>query len=703
MKRMFISEAKLGSHIQRCWTKATLILFFFVCLCASSLSAQSPNDRAVYPGRPNYGALKFSSPQSWFNYLMLWQHQRDDQRQEELQQAFTSREAMQFYIATVRHKMRRLAGSFPERGDLHSRIVGSVQGDGFRVEKIIFESRPHHFVTAHLYLPSTGKAKKYPACIEMCGHSLSGKGNGSGTAVQMARNGIAVLVVDPIGQGEMQQLIDASGRNLTRGVTTEHSLLAPAYILLGSSLESQIFWDNSRAVDYLCSRKDIDPKHIGCYGFSGGGTEASYLSALDDRIQAASVGLFFSDRTRTLELQGPSDGCQWMAGEGALGINHADMALCMAPRPFQVLDGLYDFVDHYGALKGMKEVQRSYEVLGASDRVEQYYCADGHACPPDVMEHLVGWFKRWLTDDASPAAIDEVFFRGKDMLCTTSGQVNLEFVDAESTMQEAVRRFDELADRRATFCSQPIGEIRRQICQLLGLDESEISGEPLPASLPGSMLAGTVVASGRTHGRDYEEYRFQLNREGEMPVAVLVRIPDCATPTSPIELHLHEQGKAWFMGDMDKEDMTSNGNIIVTADVRGVGELEDPYSYNLTKYWNREWRCAVVALHEGRPLVGQRVVDVLTLTDFCTHHPLLKGRSLHVVGDGLFGPVLMHAAVLDPRIEKVTLTRTLKTWKEYLEHPLQYDMMTNVVHGVLQYYDLPDLVKLSGGRVRIVD
>ncbi len=670
---------------------------------AMGLSAQTYNDLVTYPGRPNYGALKFSSSQSWFNYLMLWQHQRDEQRSEELQQAFASKTEMEAYIASVRQKMRQLAGDFPERGDLHSRTVGTVEGDGFVVEKVIFESRPHHYVTAHLYLPVGVKARKFPACVEMCGHSLQGKGNGSGTAVQMARNGIAVLVVDPIGQGEMQQLIDGTGRNLTRGVTTEHSLLAPAYNLLGTSLEAQIFWDNSRAVDYLCSRKDIDPRRIGCYGFSGGGTESSYLLALDDRIQAASVGLFFSGRTRTLELQGPSDGCQWIPGEGALGINQADMALCMAPRPFQVLDGLFDFVDHYGALKGMKEVQRAYDVLGASDRVEQYYYADGHACPPDAMEHLVGWFKRWLCNDASLPHIDEVGFRGKDMLCTRAGQVNLEFPDAENTMQYAVCRYAELADQREAFCAQPIEEIRREICHILGVEESVLDKAPLPATLPGSSLAKATVPTGRTHGRDFEEYRFQLNREDEMPVAVVVRIPSSATADSPIELHLHERGKAWYLGDMEKLDMTSNGNIIVTADVRGVGEMEDPYIYNLTKYWNREWRCAVVALHEGRPLVGQRVVDVLTLVDFCANHPLLSGHPLHVVGDGLYGPVLMHAAVLDPRISRVSLTRTLKSWKEYLENPLQHDMQTNVIHGVLQHYDLPDLVRLAEGRVRVMD
>ena len=672
-------------------------------LTAAALPAQVFNDQVTYPGRPNYGALKFSSPQSWFNHLMLWQHLRDDERADELHEAFASKQAMTAYIDRVRQKMRQVAGSFPERGDLHAQVVGTVEGDGFRIEKVIFQSRPHHYVTAHLYLPTASKAKKHPACIEMCGHGINGKGNGSGTAIQMARNGIAVLVVDPIGQGEMQQLLDANGRNLTRGVTTEHTLLAPAYNLLGTSLEAQIFWDNSRAIDYLCSRRDIDAKRIGCYGFSGGGTEASYLLALDDRIQCASVGLFFSDRTRTLELQGPSDGCQWIPGEGALGINHADMALCMAPRPFQVLDGLFDFVDHYGALKSMRELQRAYDVLGASDRVEQYYAADGHACPPDAMEHLVGWFRRWLAGDDTAPSIDDVRFRGTDMLCTATGQVTREFPDAESTMQEAVRCYNELAPMREAFCAQPLDAVRQQLCSVLGIDPAVLTEEPLPATLPGSSRAQAIVPTGRTHGRDFEEYRFQLNREGQMPVAVVVRIPDSATPTSPIELHLHEQGKAWYLADLEKGDMTSNGTILIAADVRGVGEMEDPYIYNLTKYWNREWRCAVVALHEGRPLVGQRVVDVLTLADFCTHHPLLSGHPLHVVADGLYGPVMMHAAVLDPRIEKVLLTRTLKTWRDYLEHPLQHDMMTNVVPGALRHYDLPDLVRLSQGRVRIVD
>lgn len=656
---------------------------------------------APYPGRANYGALKYSQSTAWFNYLMLQQHLRDDERREELQEAMKSRKDMMKYIGSVREKMQQLLGEMPERGDLKARITGTVEGDGFKIDKVIFLSRPGHYVTGHLYLPLT--AGPHPACVEMCGHGLRGKGNGSGTAIQMARNGIAVLVTDPIGQGEMQQLIDTDGKNLTRGVTTAHTLVAPMYNLLGSSLAAQHAFDNSRAIDYLVSRPDIASEHIGCYGFSGGGTEASYLLALDDRVQCASVGLFFSDRTRTLETQGPSDGCQWIPSEGALGINHADMALCMAPRPFQILDGLYDFVDHYGALSGMKELKQAYTILGASDKVDQYYCADGHACPPDAMERLVGWFRHWLAGITEAPIITEVTWQGRDMLCTKSGQVNLEFADAESSMQDAMRQYKSLSSSREAFCSQSPNEVRRGICRVLGIDESFLTIQEIPTCLPGSSLAKSVVASGRTHGRDFEEYRFQLNREGEMPVPVIVRIPSAATASSPIELHLHEQGKASFLSALDKSDMTTDGRILVAADVRGVGELEDPYTYNLTKYWNREYRCAVTALHEGRPLIGQRVVDVMTLLSFCSSNELLKGHPVQVVADGIYGPVVMHAAVLDNRITKATLTHTLKTWYEYLQHPMQRDMYSNVIQGVLRYYDLPDLISLSDGRVNIID
>ena len=647
------------------------------------------NGHAQQAGRANYGALRFSQPKAYYSYLMRMVHGYNEKRSENLQQALSSKSAAQKYVGNVKQKIREVMGTLPERGDLHAQVTGRVQGPGFYVEKIIFQSEPGRYVTAHLYLPDKHQ-QPLPACIEMCGHGLTGKGNGSVLAARMALMGIATMVVDPIAQGERLQLIDENGKDLTRGVTTEHTLLNPAFELLGTSMAAQIAFDNSRAIDYLVSRTDIDATRIGAYGFSGGGTECSYLLGIDDRIQASCIGLYFSSRARTLETQGPSDGCQQISGEGSARLEIADFALANAPRPFLVLDGKYDFVDHWGALQAFKEVQKLYKVLDCADRVGQYYAEDGHATPEDVQQQMLSFFGKWLLGNKREIpTLPNGYWRGNDMLCTKSGQVNTEYADAKSTMQMTVSWMDAAKSSRDAFLKGNKKTIIQKIRQLLGIDAFNDQIEAVP--------------TGQSVNRGYREYRYQLNCEGQFPIPVVVWIPDNVKDSSPIEIHLSEKGKAWYLNDYLKQDFVSDGRIIIAADFRGVGETEDPYLYNYTKYWNSDYRSAAVSLHVGKPLIGQRVTDMHTLLNFCQQDKNLRNHRIEVVADGLYGPVMMHAAVLDDRISKAVLTRTIKTWRDYLEHPMQYDMLRNVVPGALQYYDLPDLLRLSQGRVRITD
>lgn len=634
-----------------------------------------------------YQALRFRQPLAYHQYIMRDLHRQTAARDAAFAEAVQSKPAMEQYVRDIRSRMAEIAGELPERGPLNARTVATVQGDGFIVEKVIFQSAPGRYVTAHLYRPEKVRGR-IPACVEMPGHSAAGKGNGSAQATLMARNGIAVIHVDPLGQGERMQLIDAQGQDLTRGATTEHTLLNVPYVLLGSNLAAQQAFDNSRAVDYLLTRSDIDPKRIGCYGFSGGGTMASYLIALDDRIQCACVGLFFSSRLRTLELIGPSDGCQQMPFEGRERIEGADLVLAMAPRPVIILDGKYDFVDHWGALQGFEDLQKAYTALGCPERVSQYYAEDGHATPPDVQQHLIDWFRHWLLGQEGPA-VDSAPWRGTDMLCTASGQVNLEFPDARSTMQATLADMDALAPARKAFCGQDMAAVQAGIRRLLG-----ISGNLAPVQ---------AVPSGSRELRGFTEYRFQLNREGEFPVPVIIRVPENVSPASAVEIRLSDQGKAALLGEMDRYDAVSDGTILVFADLRGMGESSDPVEYNLLKYWNKEYRIAATSLHIGRPLPGQRVVDVLTLLDFCDTDARLRGRPVRIAAEGFCGPVVAHAAVLDGRITRAALSRSLRSWRSYLENPLQYDMLSNVVPGALRYYDLPDLVRLSGGRITYMD
>lgn len=634
-----------------------------------------------------YQALRFRQPTSFFNYEMMAVHIQNREREKAFCKALESKASMQDYIHNARRRFRKLTGNLPERNTIKSRIVGTIKGKDFHVEKIVFLSAPGRYVTAHLYLPDNVKGKM-PACIEMCGHGLRGKGNGSVIAERMAVNGIAVMVVDPISQGERQQTIDSKGCNLTRGVTTEHTLVDVPYLLIGSNLAAQEFYDNSRAIDYLISRKDIDSNKIGCYGFSGGGTQAAYLIGLDDRIQAGCVGLFFSSRERTLEYQGPSDGCQWMPYEGREYIEIADMAIMNAPKPFLVLDGLYDYVDHWGALRGVDEVKKCYSVLGYPDRVDQYYCEDGHATPLDTQEKMVTWFKLWLQNDSCPLKPVESC-NWDNMLCTIKGQVNTEYADAKSTMKTCADEMDALDNSRKLFLRQDMPVIKRKMKELLGIDSFSEKIE--------------IVQTRYKEMRDVCEYRYQINCKGEFPVPVVVRIPADVTASSPVVIHLSDSGKDSWLEEYDRKDMSSNGDIIVAADLRGFGETRDLFEYNLSKYWNQQYRTAVVALHTGKPLMGQRVKDIHTLLNFCSQQKELSGRNIEIVSDGINAVAVMHATILDERINSTILTNTLKSWRSYIENPIQRDMLPNTLVGVLKYYDIPDLVRLSNGRIIILD
>ena len=260
----------------------------------------------VVSAQGEFKALPWSQSTAYNSYLMRDVHRQFASRQSAIQQAFTSPAGMQEYLEGCRERYKQIVGTFPEKENLNVQVVGKIQGTGYHIEKIIFESKPGRYVTVHLYMPEN-MTVPVPATLELCGHGLNGKGPSSHAAMLMASNGIAVLVVDPIGQGERLQLIDREGKPLTRGATTEHTLLNAGFNLLGTSLAAQEYWDNHRALDYLLTRKDIDPERIGVYGSSGGGTQTAYYIGLDPRVKVAAICSFFSTRERTMELQGPSD------------------------------------------------------------------------------------------------------------------------------------------------------------------------------------------------------------------------------------------------------------------------------------------------------------------------------------------------------------------------------------------------------------
>jgi len=74
----------------------------------------------------------------------------------------------------IRRKLIEEIGGFPEKTPLNAVITSTLQRDGYRVEKLIFESQPRYYVTASVFVPATGRPP-YPAVLGTAGHSLDGK------------------------------------------------------------------------------------------------------------------------------------------------------------------------------------------------------------------------------------------------------------------------------------------------------------------------------------------------------------------------------------------------------------------------------------------------------------------------------------------------------------------------------------------------
>jgi dienelactone hydrolase len=324
----------------------------------------------------------------------------------------------------VRKRILSLLGGLPDyRGPLNAKVTKTTKRDGFVVENVIFESLPDYFVTANLYRPD--REGRHPAVLMSMGHWEAGKPAGQLLSVNLARKGFVVLAYDPVGQGERQQAYDPRmGRSLIGGATEQHFSNGAAAILMGQSVARYFIFDGMRGIDYLVSRPEVDPERIGATGCSGGGTQTTYIAALDPRVKVAAVNCYMNS-FQTL-YRGPSlgDSEQSLPGFLAAGLDQTDYVALFAPKPWLISSTENDFFTPAGARQVLEEAQRWYRTYDAEDHIRWVVGPGGHGTPLVVREAIYGWMIRWLkqgTGDPREEAIALV--PDHELQVTARGQV----------------------------------------------------------------------------------------------------------------------------------------------------------------------------------------------------------------------------------------------------------------------------------------
>jgi dienelactone hydrolase len=323
----------------------------------------------------------------------------------------------------VRERILSLIGGLPDyRGPLNARVTRTTRREGFVIEHVLFESLPQYYVTANLYRPET--AGRHPAILMSMGHWDSGKAAGQLLSSNLARKGFVVLAYDPVGQGERQQAYEKrTGRSLIGGPTEQHFLNGAAAILMGQSVGRYFIHDGMRAIDYLVSRPEVDAERIGATGCSGGGTQTTYIAALDPRVKVAAVACYMNS-FQTLFAGSVGDSEQSVPGFLSAGLDQTDYVELFAPKPWLITSTEEDFFTPAGAKQVFDEAQGWYKLFDASDRVKWVVGPGGHGTPLVVREAIYDWMIRWLANGtASPREEAVTLLPDQQLWVTPNGQV----------------------------------------------------------------------------------------------------------------------------------------------------------------------------------------------------------------------------------------------------------------------------------------
>lgn len=291
----------------------------------------------------------------------------------------------------------------PAKTPLQAGITGRLEGDGYVVEMLHYQSRPRLYVTGNLYRPAEVKpGERLPGVLYVCGHSGRGR-NGNKTAFQshgiwFARHGYVCLIVDTLQLGEIAAVHHGTYRE---GRWWWHSR---GYTPAGVECLNGI-----RGIDYLTSRADVDPQRIAVTGISGGGAATFWIAAADPRVKVAVPVSGMADLPSYVTNRVINGHCDCMFLYNTFRWPWTRIAALVAPRALLFTNSDQDRIFPMDANERVtNRLERVYSLYGAADFVDAVVSIGGHAYREDIRRAAYRFINMHLRNDARVVADSEV-------------------------------------------------------------------------------------------------------------------------------------------------------------------------------------------------------------------------------------------------------------------------------------------------------
>lgn len=583
----------------------------------------------------------------------------------------------------IRERLAQAYGEFPAQPcDLDAQILGTLQRDRYRIERLIFQSRPGIWVTANAYVPTGGFGGKRAAVLSVHGHWPWARVDPvpHARAVGLMKLGYFVLAVDAFGAGE-RAIEPARG-------TYHGALLGASTWPVGTPLLGLQIYDNMRAVDYLISRPEVDGDTLAITGASGGGNQSMNAGAWDERFKAVipvcSVG------TYDAYIGAACCVCEVLPSGLAIA-EEGDILALVAPRALMVINATRDG-HQFSVGEAEKSIARArpiFELAGAGDKLKHVVVDSAHDYNKPMREAMYGWLARWLRGEGDGSPISEP-------------EIKLEEVDALRCFPDNVRPKSftlmpafvyEQAKRKLTKLPRPDHRERWEAEALMmrtHLEQRTFGAFP-------RRVDWNVELAEKSDGQDTKEETFILYPEPGMPVpGVLVRRKDREGPL-PIAVLVDPAGKDAALEGRSVRTLIDDGWQVLALDLRATGEtalksetVRDAVDHNST-----EW-----AIWMGRPLLGQWCWDLIRTIDYLVTRDDVDARRLALVGTGAGALAAICTAALDDRIHSVATFGLLSSFAS--PAPFQGHRMATFVPFLLDVGDIPYLAALLAPRRLVI-
>ena len=479
---------------------------------------------------------------------------------------------LQLLRAELRQSVLEMIGGLPaEKTDLHATITGRISASGFHIEKLVYQSLPGLYVTALVYVPEDGM-KAHPAILVPAGHASNGKIHYQELCERLVQRGYLVISWDPAGQGERSQFWDAIAKKSRYNlICAEHAVMGNLAYLAGTSLARWEIWDGMRAVDYLLTRPDVDPHRINVTGTSGGGFQTALLGALDERIHVVIPSCYITSlpmRIGNRIFTDPdSDPEQDLFGFLSKGVDHAGLLLMMYPRPVMVAAVTLDFFPVQGAWKSYSEVRTFYERFGHGDSIGFSESYDTHQYSLKNQEAAIAFLDRFNGMPLRQGLPPITTYSDADLRVTQSGQVSVDFADAQPLLRFVAKYSDEHQhEKHETLASlykslQDPAISSWTVGQFNGsVSSKEVRWEPVGTSVAGSARID----------------RYLLHHSTHLQMPLLYIHDDQIKPRGTL-IWLSLQGKIAAKDWPEIAKLLSQGYEVYSFDFRGLGESRMNY------------------------------------------------------------------------------------------------------------------------------